>query len=224
MGELTDSGDSVLDAASEIRQELELHVAQCAAELERSGMSRVEAIAEANRRFGNFDSHFEACRREAPEERMNRAMKIGMVAMTVLLLAAVAYLGAIVAMQRHALNEMKHFVSEFSADPIEVALAEARMAGAVPEATLAGQVAKPGAYPVDPDGGTEAEAFLRSAGICWRMSSRSGCVCGSRPSSRHRNGRSPGSARGFRSGSRSTVRRASRSRLIARVPCAFVRS
>ena len=65
-------------------------LAQCAAELERSGMSRVEAIAEANRRFGNFDSHFEACRREAPEERMNRAMKIGMVAMTVVLLAAVA--------------------------------------------------------------------------------------------------------------------------------------
>ena len=165
MGELTDSGNSSLDAASEIRQELELHVAQCAAELERSGMSRVEAIAEANRRFGNFDSHFEACRREAPEERMNRAMKIGMLAMTVVLLAAVAYLGALVAMQRHALNEMKHFISEFSADPVEVALAEARMAGAVPEATLAGQVAKPGMYPVDPDGGTEAEAFLRSAGI-----------------------------------------------------------
>lgn len=165
MGEMTDSGNAALGAASEIREELELHVAQCAAELERSGMPRVEAIAEAHRRFGNFDSHVEACRREAPEERMNRAMKIGMAATTVVLLAAVAYLGALVATQRHALNEMKHFISEPSADPIEVALAEARMAGAAPEASIAGQVAKPGSFPVDPVGGTDAAAFLRSAGI-----------------------------------------------------------
>ncbi len=165
MGELTDSRDGALDAASEIRRELELHVAQCAAELERSGMPSVKAIAEAHRRFGNFDSHVEACRREAPEERMNRAMKIGVVAMTVVLLATVAYLGALVFMQRNALNEMKGFMSELLPEPLEVALAEARMAGVAPEASLGGEVAKQGSFAVDPVSGTEAAAFLRSAGI-----------------------------------------------------------
>jgi hypothetical protein len=92
MGEMTDSGDAALGAASEIREELELHVAQCAAELERSGMPRVEAIAEAHRRFGNFDSHVEACRREAPEEQMRRKVLIVTAATVALLLGVTAWI------------------------------------------------------------------------------------------------------------------------------------
>lgn len=89
MGELTDSNDSALDAASEIREELALHVVQCAAELERSGMHPDEAVAEAHRRFGNFDSYVEACRREAPEEQMRRKFLI-VAGTTVALLIGVA--------------------------------------------------------------------------------------------------------------------------------------
>ena len=59
-----------------IADEFEVHVQQCAEQLQREGLTPAHARAEAERRFGDATRHHEQCRREAPEERMNAKARL----------------------------------------------------------------------------------------------------------------------------------------------------
>jgi hypothetical protein len=89
-----------------IDEEFEFHLAACAAELERRGLSPGEARAEAERRFGHQGVHQRACRREAPEERMGRVLQVAMVATIVALAGTTATLGFVAWRQSRELVEL----------------------------------------------------------------------------------------------------------------------
>lgn len=62
---------------AEIEEEFLFHLAELTADLERSGLSLADAEAEARRRFGDVAQYRERCRREAPEDRTQRFLRLG---------------------------------------------------------------------------------------------------------------------------------------------------
>jgi hypothetical protein len=103
MGGLNESAGGSPDP---IDDEFKFHVAACAAELERAGRSPEDARSEAERRFGPSAVHHRACRREAPEERMERVMRWTLATIAVVLAVATATLGTVAWKQSRQLVEL----------------------------------------------------------------------------------------------------------------------
>ena len=66
---LTRGTDDAAALELAIEEEFESHIAESVADLVAAGHSEAEATVLARQRFGDFASHAEACRREAPDER-----------------------------------------------------------------------------------------------------------------------------------------------------------
>ncbi len=160
-----------------IADEFELHVQHCAEALQREGLTPAAARAEAERRFGDTALHLEACRREAPEQRMNvRTRKILFTAAG-LQVAAIAVLVTLLWRQGHSIDDFKREVDALRAQTrvqaIDSAAAQAvQRAIAVTPGTeepapvhLEGAVPRPGSYNLPEGGALKVDRLVRAAGL-----------------------------------------------------------
>jgi hypothetical protein len=144
---------------AQIREEFEFHVARCARELEDSGMPREAAIEEARRRFGDPRQHWDACRREAPEERMRKAMIGGLAVALVVACAAIVVLGYSVMRQGEALARIEEDLAKRG--DASATSEPAKSPGVV---YLDGAVRRPGVYNLPEVGELTVSRLVAAAG------------------------------------------------------------
>ena len=160
-----------------IADEFELHVQQCAEQLQREGRSPAAARAEAERRFGDVARHHEQCRREAPEERMNTKARLILRTALIAQAAAIAVLVTLVWRQDHSISDVRREMDVLQArtrvQSIDSPAAQAvQRAIAVTPGTetpapvhLEGAVPRPGAYNLPEGGSLKVDRLVRAAGL-----------------------------------------------------------
>ena len=160
-----------------IADEFELHVQQCAEQLQKDGLSPAAARAEAERRFGDMTRHHEQCRREAPEERMNAKARLILRTAVIAQTAAIAVLVTLVWRQDHSISDFRHEVDVLKAQT-RVQAIDSQAAQAVQRAIavtpgteelapvhLEGAVPRPGAYNLPESGSLKLDRLVRAAGL-----------------------------------------------------------
>lgn len=158
-----------------IADEFELHVQQCAEQLQREGLSPAQARAEAERRFGDMARHHEQCRREAPEERVNAKVRWMMFAGLGVQAVAITALVLLVArqgrtidefQQRMRSNEDRMQVMGISSPELQAVDRAAFAAGATLPVQLEGRgVARRGSYDLPESGTLSLNRLLMAAGV-----------------------------------------------------------
>lgn len=147
---------------SELHEEFQFHLEECARQLRSEGWTAESASAEAQRRFGTVEVHAHACRREAPGATMNRTMGVVAVFGWIGALAGIAVMGAMLYQQQSALVRLEERVAEVAAQSDAEASPPVQPNPGV--VFVDGAVARPGVYSLPAMGSLTASRVISAAG------------------------------------------------------------